>query len=93
MVAFKAQPLADVVAVHVGKHQIEHDHIELAGLGKVDPFGAGRGDGDAMIFGAKPAVDEVGDPRLVFDEEDVHFAASAGAGQAQVVDLVWLSVR
>ena len=40
MVALQAQPLADVVAMHVGEHQIEHDHVELAGLGKLDAFGA-----------------------------------------------------
>ena len=73
----QAQALADVVAVHVGEHQIEDDHVELAGLGKLDAFGAGWGDGDAVVFGAQAAVDEIGDPRLILDEKHVHAGASA----------------
>ena len=42
VVAFMPQPLAHVIAVHVWQHQVEHDHVELAGLGKLDAFGAGR---------------------------------------------------
>ena len=68
----RLQPLANVVAMHVGQHQIEHDDVELAGLGEVDSFGAGRGDGNAMVLRAEPAIDEVGYARLVFDQEHVH---------------------
>ncbi len=42
----------DGFILHVGKHQIEHDYVELAGLGKLDSLAAGRGDGDTMILGA-----------------------------------------
>ena len=85
VVALKAQALADVVAVHVGQHQIEHDDVELPGLGEVDPFGAGGGDGNPMILRAEPAVDEVGDARLVFNQEHVHALPSAlSAGNATV---------
>jgi len=38
--------------MHIGQHQIEHDDVELAGLGKLDSLAAGRGDGDTMILGA-----------------------------------------
>ena len=53
MVALEPQALADVVAMHVGQHQIEHDHVELAGLGELDAFAARGRDGDAVIFGAQ----------------------------------------
>src|SRR5262245_8362400 len=85
VIALQAQALTDVIAVHVGQHQIQHDHVELSGLGEIDPLGSGGGDGDAVIFGAEPAIDEVGDPRLVFDQQDVHAAPSGGeAGSATV---------
>src|SRR5262245_19510232 len=85
VVSLLAQALADIVAVHIGQHQIEHDHVEFARLGEIDPRGSGGGNGDPVIFGAEPAVDEVGDPRLVFDQKNVHAATSGGdAGSATV---------
>ena len=74
-------PLANVVAVHVGQHQVEHDDIELAGLGQVDSLAAGRGNGDAVILRAEAAVDEIGDARLVFDQEHVHAASLRALGR------------
>src|SRR3990172_11620383 len=80
IVALEPQALANVIAVHVGKHEIEHDDVELAGLGKVDPLAAGGGDGNPMIFRPESAVNEVGDARLVFDQEHGHAFASVSAG-------------
>ena len=81
----RRKPLADVIAMHVRKHQIEDDHVELAGLGKLDAFGAGWSDGDAVVFGAQAAVDEIGDARLILDEKHVHAGVSgAEAGSATV---------
>src|SRR5262245_19228019 len=88
VIALETQTLTHVVAVHVGEHQIEHDNIELAGLGEVHPRASRRSDGPAMIFGPEPAVDEVGDARLVFDEKDVHAAASVLAAGSATVTVV-----
>src|SRR5262245_62733584 len=41
-----------------------------------------------MIFGPEAAVDEVGDARLVFDEKDVHAAASVVAAGSATVTVV-----
>jgi hypothetical protein len=62
--------------MHVWEHQIEHNDVELAGLGEVDSFGPSAGYRDAVILGAQPPIDEIRDSRLVFDQEDVHRDAS-----------------
>ena len=45
------------------------------------PSRPGRRDGHAVILGAQPAIDEIGDPRLVFDQEHVQLAASGWRGR------------
>ena len=50
-------------------------------LASSTPSAAGGGNGDAVIFGAEAAIDEVGDARLVFDQKHVHAPSSARCGR------------
>ena len=65
-----AQPLHDREAVAVGEHDVEHDEVGAERLGRPQGVGAGAGDLDVEAFVAQGGRDEIGDVRLVVDDED-----------------------
>ena len=73
--AVGAQALHDLEAVAVGEHHVEHDEVGPERLGRAERVGAGAGDLDVEAFVAQGGRDEVGDVRLVVDDEDAPVAA------------------
>ena len=68
--AVGAQPLHDREAVAVGEHHVEHDEVGPERLRRAERVGAVAGDLDVEAFVAEGGCDEVGDVRLVVDDED-----------------------
>ena len=64
------QPLHDREPVAVGEHDVEHDEIGAERLRRPERVGAVAGDLDVEALVAEGGCDEVGDVRLVVDDED-----------------------
>ena len=68
--AVGAQSLHDREAVAVGEHDVEHHEVGAERRRRLQRVGAGAGDLDVEAFVAQGGRDEVGDVRLVVDDED-----------------------
>jgi len=71
--------MADFGAADPGQHAVEDDDIELALDGDRERGLAVAGDGDQPAFRLEAALNEIGDPCLVFDDEDSHATTSSRA--------------
>ena len=65
-----AQPLHDREPVAVGEHDVEHHEVGAECRRRLQGVGAGAGDLDVEAFVAQGGRDQVGDVRLVVDDED-----------------------
>ena len=90
--------LAEVKAVHARQHEIEKDKAPDACLTLLLPeIPAGfqtvrtrRREADAVAFCLEPALEKIGDTCVVFNDQDVHQAASSssmGSDRRTVVPL------
>ena len=62
----------DVDSVFAGQHPVEDDEVRLGAEGEplaADPVGGNR---DAIALRFEPSHQEVGDPRLVLNDQDLH---------------------
>ena len=83
-VAAAAQLAADLEAVHLGQHQVQHDQVRVAAL-VLDQglLAVGRGhDGEALLLEVQP--DQLDDVALVVDDEDgLHERQHTSAGPSR----------
>ncbi len=66
----RAQPLNDGEAVAIGEHDVEDHEVGAEVRRGSQGVGSGAGDLDVEAFVAKRGGDQVGDVRLVVDDED-----------------------
>ena len=62
----------DLDPVAAGKHPVEDDEVGVGAQGQALPADAVRGDRDPVALRFEPPRQEVGDPRLVLDDQDLH---------------------
>ena len=66
------QPAGDLEAGQVRQPDVEHDRVDARAAGQLERGGAGRGALDEMPLAAEQPRDEVGEARVVLDEQEVH---------------------
>ena len=67
-----AKLLEHVIAVHVGKVQVEQDDVVIIQLAEIEAFFAKIGGVDVEAFGAEHQLDALGRRRLVLNQQDPH---------------------
>ena len=65
----RAEPAVDLEAVDAGQHEIEHDEIREIGAGSLDRVTAVRDAFDVVALALQVAHDDLGDGRVVVDDE------------------------
>ena len=65
------KPAADLEAVDVGEHPVEHDQVWLEAHHRLERVASVRGFGDVEALVAERGRDGVDDRRLVVDDEDL----------------------
>ena len=84
------EPLHDREPVAVGEHDVEHHEVGAELLRRPQRVGAGAGDLDVEAFVAQGGRDEVGDVRLVVDDEN-SCVCHPSMLAPQVVRMLWTS--
>src|SRR5205814_4826814 len=74
----RAQLAAHIEPVHVGEHQVEHQRIERFAREALEPRAAGSGDGNTKPRLAEVLGHHLGEPGIVFDQENAFGHASLG---------------
>ena len=72
-------------AVAVGQHHVEHEEVGPEGRRLPDRVAAGARDGHLEAFVAQRGRDEVGDVRLVVDDEDARAQVGGSDGMGALV--------
>jgi hypothetical protein len=75
--ALGPQPPADVEPVQVGQHHVQHDEVGPEGAGHGDRLVPGPGHGDREALVPERGPDQVGDVRLVVDDEHLRTLGQA----------------
>ena len=70
LLALVAQAAADLVAVEVGQHDVEHDEMRPERAHLLERLGAGARHPDLIALEGQRGGQQVGDVRLVVDDED-----------------------
>jgi len=68
--ALCAEPARDLEAVDVGKHHVEDDQVRLEARDRGERIAAARRGLHGEAFEAKRHRDDLGDVRLIVDDED-----------------------
>ena len=69
-IGLRPQPAAELVAIHSGKHDVEHEEVVVVFGCKAQRIFAVRGDIDLEAFLFQGVSDEIGDGLLVVDGQD-----------------------
>ena len=75
-VARLAEAFGDGEAVEAGEHDVEDDDVEGVGEGEGEAVCAVGGDDCGMAFFFEATLEEAGEARFVFDDEDLHGGAA-----------------
>jgi hypothetical protein len=70
-----AQLLEHVIAVHVGKVEVEQDDVVIIQLAEIEAFFAEIGCIDIEAFGGEHKLNRLGRGRLVLDQQHAHGSA------------------
>jgi hypothetical protein len=72
VVAFGTQCLAQLQAAQAGEHQVQQQQRQLAAAREFEAFGPRARQLHAVALGAQASRQEIGDARIVLDDQDVH---------------------
>ena len=69
---YLAQFADDFKPVHAGKHDVQDQHVEVAGFGEAQPFRAVVGQRDRITLTLQRAANVPGEAALILDDQDPH---------------------